>query len=77
MYLPWPILKEDLLPEWISVQEAAAYTGYTVQHIRYLLREGKVKGRRFGRDWFTTREALDEYLATDPKPGPKPEDIST
>jgi excisionase family DNA binding protein len=62
------------LSEWISVKEAAEYTGYTEGHVRYLLREGTLDGRRFGRDWFTTVKALQKYLATNPKPGPKPED---
>jgi len=61
------------LPDWMSVQAAAEYTGYSEGHIRYLLREGKVEGRKLGRDWFTTEEALREYLATNPRPGPKPE----
>ena len=61
------------MAEWISVREAAEYTGYCEAHIRYLLRKGKVEGRKFGRDWFTTRNALHEYMATDPRPGPNPD----
>jgi excisionase family DNA binding protein len=59
------------LSEWISVKEAADYTGYNERHIRYLLTNGLAEGRKFGRDWFTTKEALDKYLATNPRPGPK------
>ena len=59
------------MPDWISVKEAAEYTGYTPRHIRYLLTGGLVKGRKFGRDWFTTKKALDAYLVTNPRPGPK------
>ena len=59
------------MPEWISAKEAAEYTGYTRRHIRYLLANGLVEGQRFGRDWFTTKEALDKYLANNPRPGPK------
>ena len=62
------------MPEWISTNEAAEYTGYTQRHICYLLARGLVEGRKFGRDWFTTKEALDEYLATNPRPGPKSEE---
>jgi excisionase family DNA binding protein len=58
--------------DWISVKQAADYTGYTTAHIRLLLRTNQIKGRKFGRDWFTTYEALDEYLATNPRPGPEP-----
>ena len=60
--------------EWISTKAAADYTGYSEGDIGYLLRNGKVEGRRFGRDWFTIKEALDRYLATNPRPGPKPKD---
>ena len=59
------------MPEWISAKEAAEYTGYTRRHIRHLLASGLVEGRRFGRDWFTTKKALDTYLATNPRPGTK------
>jgi excisionase family DNA binding protein len=59
------------LPDWISVKKAAEYTGYTPRHIRYLLTNGLVEGRKFGRDWFTTKKNLDKYLATNPRPGPK------
>ena len=57
--------------EWISTREAAKYTGYSRGHICYLLAEALMEGRKFGRDWFTTKEALDKYLATNPRPGPK------
>lgn len=60
------------MSDWISVNQAAEYTGYTPSHIRLLLRTDQIKGRKFGRDWFTTKQALDEYLATNPKPGPAP-----
>jgi excisionase family DNA binding protein len=60
-----------LVAEWISAKEAAKYTGYTPRHICYLLANGLVEGRKFGRDWFTTKEALDRYLATNPRPGPR------
>ena len=66
------IFPEAGLEDWISVADAAAYTGYSDRHIRYLLATGQLAGRKFGRDWFTTKQALDAYLSTDPKPGPEP-----
>jgi excisionase family DNA binding protein len=65
-------VRKVFVSEWISVRQAARYTGYTESHIRLLLRTGTVKGQRFGRDWFTTIKALDEYLLTNPRPGPSP-----
>ena len=67
-------MKEATLSDWMSVKEAADYARKSQNHIRHLLRTGLVQGRKFGRDWFTTKEALDEYLATDPRPGPKTND---
>jgi len=63
--------EEDFLPDWISVKQAAERTGYSEGHLRHLLGKGKVRGRKFGRDWFTTEEALREYISTNPRPGPK------
>ncbi len=56
----------------ISVAEAAAMTGYTVQHITRLLRRGKIVGRKLGPIWLTTVEAVEVYRRSDPKPGPRP-----
>ena len=65
------LLTEVFVAEWILVKEAAEYTGYSEGHLRHLLINGLVEGRKFGRDWFTTKEALDRYLATKPRPGPQ------
>ncbi len=34
-----------------SVREAAAKLGVSPQHLRLLLAQGKVKGKRLGHDW--------------------------
>ena len=56
----------------ITVSEAAARTGYTVQHIRKLIRQGKIPGRKSGSVWLISWEAVEVYRRTDPKPVPKP-----
>jgi excisionase family DNA binding protein len=53
----------------ITVAEAAARTGYTVQHIARLIRQGKLEGMRVGAFWLTTVEAVEVYRRSDPKPG--------
>ena len=58
--------------EWLTTDEAAQISGLSSSHIRYLLRNGKVQGKKLGRDWLTTRSFIQEYLASNPKPGPKP-----
>ena len=56
----------------VTLAEAAARTGYTVQHQRRLLRTGKIAGRRFGRTWATTLEAVEVYRGANPKPDRNP-----
>ena len=57
---------------YITLIEASEISGYDPGHLRRLLLSGKLEGRKFGRDWFTTVEALERYRATNPRPGPKP-----
>ena len=59
-----------LFGKYLSLIEASEITGYDAGHLRRLLRAGTVEGTKFGRDWFVTVEALDAYIATNPRPGP-------
>lgn len=58
--------------ELITLKEAAERSGLSYSHIRYLARTGKLDARKLGRDWFTTEQAVKEYVARDRRPGPKP-----
>ena len=61
------------LDQLISLPQAAKISGLTQQHLALLIRQGKLWGTKLGaRDWFTTEQAVREYLARDRKPGPKP-----
>jgi len=60
------------IEQWLSVTEAADACGLSASHLRLLIRTGKVSGRKFGRDWFTTKVAVAAYLALGCKSGPKP-----
>ncbi|HVB75031.1 MAG TPA: hypothetical protein VNE38_15880 [Ktedonobacteraceae bacterium] len=54
----------------ISTQEASHISGLSLNHIAYLLRRGKLEGRRFGdRTWMVFEDSLRGYLATPHKPG--------
>jgi hypothetical protein len=58
---------------FIPLRKAAEISGLTQEHIAYLIREGKLWGDKMGSPvWFTTEGALEEYLAQDRRPGPKP-----
>ena len=50
------------LADYITTEEAADLSGYHVNYIRRLLRQGKLKGRKFGNVWFIERASLGDYL---------------
>jgi excisionase family DNA binding protein len=60
------------LDELIPLSEAAEQTGISASHLRLLIRRNEIWGRKLGRNWVTTKKAVDEYLAHEHKPGPKP-----
>jgi Helix-turn-helix domain len=49
---------EDL----ISLAEAAAISGLSPTHLNHLARRGLLKARKVGRNWVTTRAAVEDYL---------------
>lgn len=59
--------------EWLSVREAADLTGYHPEHVRELLREGRVRGRKFaGVVWQIERGDLTAYVEQMRQRGEKP-----
>ncbi len=48
----------------ISLKEAASLSGYHSDYISFLIREGKIRGEKIGRNWFTTRDEIKKYLHT-------------
>ena len=62
--------------DWITVSQAAELSGYNEEHIRRLLREGLIGGRKFGIVWQVKRSSLKAYLenaqsSEDKRHGPK------
>jgi hypothetical protein len=40
--------------------------------IRLLVRQGTIEGVKVGRNWVTTRQAIEDYLRQERRRGPKP-----
>jgi excisionase family DNA binding protein len=59
---------EDLIP----LEEAARLSGFTDRHIRKLATNNEIWAVRLGRNWFTTSQAVNDYLTKKHKPGPRP-----
>ena len=45
--------------QFLTVSEVALRLGFTEQHIRLLLRQGKLRGRKIGRDWMVPYEVVE------------------
>jgi hypothetical protein len=59
------------LNELITLSEAAEMSGFTTRHLRYLAENSELWAKKLGRNWFTTTQAVEEYLARERRPGPK------
>jgi len=60
----------------ISVKTAASHSGYNVQYLRRLLREGRLSGMKLGQTWLLDKCMFETYLensnqTTDKRYGPK------
>ena len=56
----------------ILLRDAAEISGLSQNHLRYLVSRGDVWGKKLGRDWFTTKQAVMEYISQEHRTGPKP-----
>lgn len=50
--------------ELISLQEAAEYAKLARKSLRNYALAGRIKAKKLGSQWVTTRAAVDEYLAS-------------
>lgn len=47
---------------YISLKEATKYCSYSADYLKLRARQGKLKSIKMGRNWFTTKEWVEEYL---------------
>lgn len=52
---------------YISLMEASKHCNYTQEYLSLRARQGKLKAIKFGRNWVTKKEWLEEYLAKNSK----------
>ena len=62
--------------EWITVREASQISGYNKEHLTRLIREGKIKAKKFSIVWQVSRKSIQAYIEKAEKlgnkRGPKP-----
>lgn len=57
------------MSNYISVTQAAARYTFSVEHLRYLCRTGRVEALHFGQTWAVNEKSLLVYLSTERKRG--------
>jgi hypothetical protein len=50
--------------EWIPLRKAAQSTPYSQEYLSLLARKGRLEAIKRGRVWYTTRRAVNAYLAS-------------
>ena len=50
------------MPDWVTTEQAAEFSGYDIQHIRYLAREGRIGAVKRGTMWWVDRDRFRAYL---------------
>ena len=50
------------MADWITTAEAVKLCGYHPDHLRVLIRSGKIKAQKWGRDWQVNRAGLLDYV---------------
>ena len=59
----------------ITLKEAAEYSGLSHNYLIELANRGRLKAKKYGHFWLTTREAVDEYIASRQKRGAYRDDL--
>jgi hypothetical protein len=56
----------------ISLQEASKLSNLSQVHLRHLVSTGKLWGKKIGRNWVTSKQAINNYLEEQKRPGRPP-----
>lgn len=62
---------QDMPQDWLTISQAVELSGYHPEHLRELMRDGKIAGQKFGIVWQISRESLLKYLKAARKSGDK------
>ena len=65
------INKESDIDALISLGEASRLSGLSSAHIRRLVGDKIVWGKKIGRNWITSKQAIIDYIKEEHRPGRK------
>ena len=53
----------EQIDKYITLREASKISGYNPDYMGYLIRTGKMNGKKFGRNWMTTKDDVNYYMS--------------
>ncbi len=59
------------MADWITTDQASELSGYHVERVRELAREGRIEAKKWGRDWMISQGSLLKYIRAVQKLGQK------
>jgi hypothetical protein len=68
-------MKIDPFGDLINLKEASQICGLSRDHLRRLMENGAIQGKKIGRDWITTKYYIEDYLNKKIKPGRPPKNL--
>jgi hypothetical protein len=73
-----PIREWADLPEWITTEEPAELSGYSLQYVQRLARQGNIGAQKKSRTWWVDRDKFVSYMRAmmardDKRAGPRRE----
>ena len=63
IYIILTKMQEEISNKYISLYEAEKYCPYSQEYLSLRARQGKFRAVKIGRNWLTTREWVEEYIA--------------
>jgi hypothetical protein len=57
--------------DWIALKDAATLANYNLDHLRALIRQGRIKGRKVVIVWLVSKSSLERYVKEQSKRGEK------
>ena len=68
-------MQNDPFKDLINLNQASVICGLSSDHLRRLMENGVIKGKKIGRDWITTTYYVKEYMDRDIRRGRKPKHL--
>jgi cell filamentation protein, protein adenylyltransferase len=57
-----PVIKQKPEGKFLPIRDVFKNTPYSQEYLSLLARRGKLEAVKFGRNWYTSKEAIDEYI---------------